>query len=101
MSSGLREDARKKLLGQILKDMKAVHEGQIQSALQIQKKDGGRIGEILVKNGDITDAQLMLALYRSGRQADALRAEFEAGLQAPIGSGAALAGEIAEALATS
>ena len=66
MSSGLRDDARKKLLGQILRDMKAVHEGQIQGALQIQKRDGGRIGEILVKNGDITDAQLMLALGRQG-----------------------------------
>ena len=32
-------------------------------------------------------------------QADELRADFEAGLQSPIGTGAALAAEIAEALA--
>ncbi|MFB3066087.1 MAG: GspE/PulE family protein [Planctomycetota bacterium] len=66
MSSGLREGARKKLLGQVLRDMKAVHEGQIQAALQIQKREGGRIGQILVKQGDITEAQLMLALGRQG-----------------------------------
>jgi type IV pilus assembly protein PilB len=53
---------RKKLLGQILKEMKLLHEGQVQEALQIQKKDGGQIGQIWVKRGHITEAQLMLAL---------------------------------------
>jgi type IV pilus assembly protein PilB len=53
---------RKKMLGQILKEMKIVHEGQIQEALQIQKSDGGKIGEILVRREHITESQLMLAL---------------------------------------
>ena len=53
---------RKKLLGQILKDMRLVHEGQIQEALQVQKREGGQIGQVLVKHGQITEAQLMLAL---------------------------------------
>jgi type IV pilus assembly protein PilB len=53
---------RKKMLGQILKEMKLVHEGQIQEALQLQKSDGGKIGEILVRREHITEPQLMLAL---------------------------------------
>ncbi|MGH7162742.1 MAG: GspE/PulE family protein, partial [Planctomycetota bacterium] len=53
---------RKKLLGQILKEMKAVHEGQIQEALQVQKREGGQIGQILVRLGYLAPSQLMLAL---------------------------------------
>ncbi len=56
----------KKLLGQVLKEMKAVHEGMIQEALSVQKRDGGQIGGILVKLGHIDAATLMAAL---GRQA--------------------------------
>jgi len=55
---------RKKLIGQILKDMRLLHEGQIQEALQTQKREGGQIGQILVKAGHVTEAQLMLALGR-------------------------------------
>ena len=36
--------SRRKLLGQVLKEMRAVHEGQVQEALQIQRDRGGRIG---------------------------------------------------------
>jgi type IV pilus assembly protein PilB len=57
---------RKKLLGQVLKEMRLVHEGQIQEALGVQKKDGGRIGQALVKMGAISEDQLMVAL---GKQA--------------------------------
>jgi type IV pilus assembly protein PilB len=61
---------RKKLIGQVLKEMRAVHEGQIQEALGVQKKEGGRIGQILVRLGHITEGQLMLALGRqSGLEA--------------------------------
>ena len=55
---------RKKLLGQILKDMGVIHEGQVQETMQIQKKEGGQFGQILVRNGHITESQLMLALGR-------------------------------------
>jgi len=57
---------RKKLIGQVLKEMRLVHEGQIQEALGAQKRDGGRIGQALVKMGAITEGQLMVAL---GKQA--------------------------------
>jgi len=57
---------RKKLLGQVLKEMRLVHEGQIQEALGIQKEEGGRIGQALIKIGAITEGQLMVAL---GKQA--------------------------------
>ena len=68
---------RKKLLGQVLKEMKLLHEGQVQEALQVQKREGGQIGQILVKQGHVTEAQLMLALGRqSGLEVLDLR-EFE------------------------
>jgi len=57
-----RHEVRKKLLGQVLKEMRVIHEGQIQAALQQQKAEGGKIGEILIRAGEITEAQLMLAL---------------------------------------
>ena len=57
-----RTEVRKKMLGQILKEMRIVHEGHIQEALQAQKAEGGKIGGILVRMGAITEAQLMLAL---------------------------------------
>lgn len=53
---------RKKMLGQILKEMKLLHEGQIQEALQVQKSEGGKIGEVLVRRKHISESQLMLAL---------------------------------------
>ena len=46
----------------ILKDMRILHEGQIQEALQTQKKDGGQIGQILVRQGHIDESQLQMAL---------------------------------------
>jgi len=53
---------RKTMLGQVLKEMRLLHEGQIQEALQVQKAEGGQIGMILVRAGHITEAQLMVAL---------------------------------------
>ncbi len=57
-----REQVRQKLIGQILKDMRVLHEGQVQEAIQVQKKEGGQIGQIFVRLGFISEAQLMLAL---------------------------------------
>jgi type IV pilus assembly protein PilB len=54
----------KKLLGQILKEMKLVHEGMVQEALATQRKEGGQIGRILVRLGHLTEAQLTAALAR-------------------------------------
>ena len=53
---------RKTMLGQVLKDMRLLHEGQVQEALQTQKAEGGQIGQILIRAGHITEAQLMVAL---------------------------------------
>ncbi len=64
MAHADRFGARKKLLGQVFKDMKLLHEGQIQEALQVQKREGGQIGQILVQAGHITENQLMMALGR-------------------------------------
>ncbi len=54
----------KKLLGQILKEMKLVHEGMIQEALAIQREEGGQIGQILVRRGHIDEATLQQGLAR-------------------------------------
>ncbi len=58
---------KKQLLGQVVKGFGlGVHEGMIQEALAVQRKDGGQIGQIMVKLGHITESQLLLAL---GKQA--------------------------------
>lgn len=54
--------AQRKLLGQILKEMRKIHEGHIQEALQIQRKQGGAIVEILVGLGAINRQDLAKAL---------------------------------------
>ncbi len=56
----------RKLLGQILKEMGKIHEGQVQEALGVQKEEGGFIGQIFVRLGAIDESELMVAL---GRQA--------------------------------
>ena len=54
----------KKLLGQILKEMKVLHEGMIQEALAIQREKGGQIGQILVAQGHIDAQTLQQGLAR-------------------------------------
>ncbi len=51
-----------KPLGQLLKEMELVTEGQIQEALQLQRKKGGVIGEILVDLGYVSKEEILLAL---------------------------------------
>ena len=45
----------RKLIGQILKEMRLVTEAQIQEALAIQKQSGGAIGAILVSLNYVTE----------------------------------------------
>ncbi len=52
----------RRLLGQVLKGMGLVHEGHIQQALTIQKKDGGLIGAVLVKSGALSEEGLAKGL---------------------------------------
>jgi type IV pilus assembly protein PilB len=59
---GKGDAGRQKPLGQVLKEMELVHEGQIQEALAIQRKEGGVIGEILVKMGYVAREEILLAL---------------------------------------
>lgn len=56
--------AKRKILGQILKEMKCVTESQIQEALAIQKQRGGVIGEILVGMGYVSEANVRRALCK-------------------------------------
>ncbi len=56
----------RRLIGQILKSMGAIHEGHVQQALGVQADEGGLIGEVLVKLGAVTEDQVTEAL---GRQA--------------------------------
>jgi len=51
-----------KPLGQLLKEMELVTEGQIQEALQTQRAKGGAFGDILIELGYITKDELLLAL---------------------------------------
>jgi len=54
--------AARKLLGQHLKELGVVKEGQIQEALADQREQGGRIGEILVSLGHLSPADLARGL---------------------------------------
>ncbi|MFH1231426.1 MAG: ATPase, T2SS/T4P/T4SS family [Planctomycetota bacterium] len=52
----------RKLLGQILKEMKVVTDKEIQQALEIQRQKGGVIGKILIQLKHITEKEILLAL---------------------------------------
>ncbi|MCA8951536.1 MAG: type II/IV secretion system protein [Planctomycetes bacterium] len=54
--------AARRLLGQILKEFGLIHEGNVQEALQTQRDQGGRIGEILVAMGVATSNDVVRAL---------------------------------------
>ena len=56
------EKGKRKLLGQILKEMGYISEGQIQEALERQRETGSPIGQTLVALGVITESQLARAL---------------------------------------
>ena len=51
-----------KPLGQLLKEMELVTEGQIQEALVIQRKKGGALGDVLVELEYIGRDELLIAL---------------------------------------
>jgi type IV pilus assembly protein PilB len=53
---------RQKPLGQLLKEMELVTEAQIQEALQVQRKKGGVLGEILVGLEYVSKEEILLAL---------------------------------------
>jgi type IV pilus assembly protein PilB len=61
-SAGNFSTGRQKPLGQLLKEMELVTEGQIQEALIVQRKKGGVIGEILVELGYVSKEEILLAL---------------------------------------
>jgi type IV pilus assembly protein PilB len=52
----------RRLLGQILKEHRAVNQGQIQEALAAQRERGGQIGQILIELGMVTKDQVLKAL---------------------------------------
>lgn len=58
----MKDQSIQKPLGQILKDMELVSEGQIQEALSVQRDEGGPIGKILVDLGHISQDEMLLAL---------------------------------------
>ncbi len=51
-----------KPLGQLLKEMELVTEGQIQEALAIQREKGGALGRILIDLGYVSEEEMLLAL---------------------------------------
>ncbi len=68
--------AARRLLGQILKEMGLIHEGNVQEALQTQRDNGGRIGEILVEMKCVEPTDVARALgEQAGLQYHDLAAE--------------------------
>lgn len=54
----------RRLLGQVLKEGGGVHEGQIQEGLAAQRKEGGLLGDNLLRLGHVQPGQLQVALAR-------------------------------------
>ena len=54
--------SKKQLMGQILIKRNLITQDQLKQALDVQKKDGGFIGEILVKLGHVTEKDIVVAL---------------------------------------
>ncbi len=55
---------KERLIGQILKEMGKVGEGQIQEALAVQKDKGGTIGRVLLELNHIEEEDLRIALAK-------------------------------------
>ncbi len=51
-----------KPIGEILKDMELITDKEIKEALELQKKQGGALGRLLIEKGYITEEELLLAL---------------------------------------
>lgn len=56
--------SKRKLLGEILVEEGFLNARDIETALKVQKKDGGLIGRILVRMGLITEEDLVFALSK-------------------------------------
>ncbi|MFA5060360.1 MAG: hypothetical protein WC676_07020 [Candidatus Omnitrophota bacterium] len=54
--------SKKQLLGQILIKRNLLAADQLKEALEVQKKDGGVLGEILVNLGYVTERDIVVAL---------------------------------------
>ncbi|HOY09835.1 MAG TPA: hypothetical protein PLB05_07145, partial [Candidatus Omnitrophota bacterium] len=49
-------------IGEILLQQKLITEDQLQDAIAMQKRDGGRVGENLIKLGYLTEEDIVSAL---------------------------------------
>jgi hypothetical protein len=54
--------SKKQLLGQILLKRNLITKEQLKNALELQKKEGGVLGEVLVKLGYLTEKDVVIAL---------------------------------------
>ena len=54
--------SKKQLMGQILIKRNLITQDQLKEALEVQKKEGGFVGEILVKSGYVTEKDIVVAL---------------------------------------
>lgn len=54
--------ARKKQLGEMLKESNLISEEQIQEALRTQKRSGGRLGQVLISLGYVTEQDIINVL---------------------------------------
>jgi type IV pilus assembly protein PilB len=60
------EKGKKKLIGQILKEMYGLPEDRIQEALAMQRERGGALGQLLIEAGHVTQEQVSMALGIQG-----------------------------------
>jgi type IV pilus assembly protein PilB len=55
---------KRKRLGEILVEMGIITEEQVQTALKVQKKEGGLLGAVLIKLEYVTDSDIAIALAK-------------------------------------
>ena len=53
-------------LGEILLQQGLINEDQLRESIQVQKRESGRIGEILIKMGFLTEEDIVAAAPRNG-----------------------------------
>lgn len=61
---GLKKIFGRKLIGEILVEEGYVEPQDVETALEVQKKEGGLLGEILIRSGKLTEEHLMAGLSK-------------------------------------
>ncbi len=60
----MHSEPKRKRLGELLVEMGIITEDQVQTALKVQKKDGGLLGAVLIKLQFVSESDIAIALAK-------------------------------------